>query len=316
MKAWSVFHVLTPSAVPALLLTLTLVLSSSSSSSSSSSVFRAGDDSDEDYSSFASDEGSGPDDEDLSYLFTDVMASDVTFRCYRCTGVQEQSGCNVTSLRENPADYVTDCDGHCLNISSAESTVFDCTATVPVRSATCFHNDGILMCVCNSDLCNGPPLLPAPEDVVPLPTSQREVNLTSLQGVNVTSANPGQGEADVTDVTSEQGNDDTNTNTNTPTVTSKDLGAKPPPQRINVTSYQSLVNVTSPQGVGVTLRNATSPPRVAASLPPSPPATITTITPRPPLNVTSPQHANNGTSPRENLSSGKVGEVADVTAGR
>ena len=63
------------------------------------------------------DDGSGPDDEDMSDLFTGVISGD-TLRCYKCTGVTQQSGCNVTSFRQNLEDYVTKCSGHCLNIST------------------------------------------------------------------------------------------------------------------------------------------------------------------------------------------------------
>ncbi|KAL8599981.1 hypothetical protein ACOMHN_038980 [Nucella lapillus] len=251
------------------------------------------DNEDDDSSSLPSEEGSGPDDEDLSYLFTDVMESDVSFRCYRCTGITEQSGCNLTSLRENPADYVTDCDGHCLNISTADSTVFDCTANVPLRSAKCFQKDDILMCICGTDLCNGPPLPihPSPEDSIPLPGSRHQINLTSLQAVNA----------------------------------SVDLGVKPqkvattPEPRENVTSRNfdakpHVINVSSEQGIKLTSESevdVSSQLNVTFARDSSVPSRNT---PRTRLNMTSARV--NMTSPQDsNNSSRKVGVVTSQQSG-
>ncbi|KAK7088595.1 uncharacterized protein [Littorina saxatilis] len=140
------------------------------------------------------DDGSGPDDEDMSDLFNGVIHGDVNFRCYRCTGHSDQTGCNMTSFLENQMDYVTECTGHCLNISTADSTVFECTADVPAKSSACFKKGGMTMCFCSSDLCNAPPSLALPRDdvTIDLPTSRDEISITSKRDKNVTFPEPSQ----------------------------------------------------------------------------------------------------------------------------
>jgi hypothetical protein len=85
------------------------------------------DDDDEDDEDYGDDSGSGHyiyDDDnnnsnnDLTNLFSGVTLGEVAFYCYKCTGVKEQSGCDLTSFSKTPDAYVTKCNGHCLNISS------------------------------------------------------------------------------------------------------------------------------------------------------------------------------------------------------
>lgn len=69
---------------------------------------------------FSLDEGSGPDDEDLSDLDFGNEDNDVTvpLRCYRCPGKQNESGCNMSLLLQRPEDYITTCSGPCINVST------------------------------------------------------------------------------------------------------------------------------------------------------------------------------------------------------
>ena len=83
------------------------------------------------------------------------------------------------------------CDLTCLDLYAdlpvslaADSTVFECTDGVPAKTARCFQKDGMQMCVCSADLCNGPP--PALSDDIDPPASPQEVTMTSQRDVNVT----------------------------------------------------------------------------------------------------------------------------------
>ena len=69
-----------------------------------------------------------------------------------------------------------------LFLISADSTVFDCTEDVQAKAAKCFQTDGMQMCVCNMDLCNGPPS--GLGDVIELPASQQELTITSKRDKN------------------------------------------------------------------------------------------------------------------------------------
>ena len=62
--------------------------------------------------------------------------------------------------------------------------MYDCTEGVPAKTAKCFQKDGMQMCVCSDDLCNGPPM--ELDDVIELPASQQELTITSKRDKNQT----------------------------------------------------------------------------------------------------------------------------------
>ncbi|XP_076473024.1 uncharacterized protein LOC143302303 [Babylonia areolata] len=132
--------------------------------------------------------GSASDDQDFFNPFSDVMspASDAIspVRCYKCLGVRGEFGCNVTSLRQSPETYLTGCSGHCLNMTTEYGTIFDCVEKVAVTAARCVKGGDSVMCVCGTDICNGPPG-DKDSDVVELPPSRQGIRLRSEHEVDI-----------------------------------------------------------------------------------------------------------------------------------
>lgn len=64
----------------------------------------------------SAEEGSGITQDDLMEFLTDDV-DDVIIKCYVCPNSSAQS-CEMESLRQNPDDYLSQCSGHCMNIST------------------------------------------------------------------------------------------------------------------------------------------------------------------------------------------------------
>lgn len=127
-------------------------------------------------SNAVAEEGSGITQDDLMEFLTDDV-DDVIIKCYVCPNSSAQS-CEMESLRQNPDDYLSQCSGHCMNISTENNTVFACTEDVPVKNSRCFTNGGIAICTCPFDLCNGP-ALPVNRQLTSVST-QRTIDSVSI----------------------------------------------------------------------------------------------------------------------------------------
>ncbi|ESO91684.1 hypothetical protein LOTGIDRAFT_163413 [Lottia gigantea] len=86
--------------------------------------------------------------------------------CYRC-GEDGGQTCDIDDLKLKPRNYLFECQGHCINISSPQFTVYTCVDEEHGGDKNCITNDVMTMCACVADYCNGP------KGVIPIKEKKR-----------------------------------------------------------------------------------------------------------------------------------------------